>query len=41
MVRNISWNSGALFCHVKEIPGFVEDSYDRDAVFRELVEKTL
>ena len=26
---------------IKEIPGFVENDYDHDALFRELVEKTL
>ncbi|MGN0664974.1 MAG: TetR/AcrR family transcriptional regulator [Huintestinicola sp.] len=29
----------SLFKAIKEIPGFTDDSYDRDSIFRELVEK--
>ena len=31
--------SVSLCKSIKEIPGFVEDNYDRDAIFRELVKK--
>lgn len=31
--------SVGLYKAIKEIPGFVENKYDRDAIFRELVEK--
>lgn len=29
----------SLFKAIKEIPGFTDDNYDRDTIFRELVEK--
>lgn len=31
----------SLYKAMKEIPGFSENNYDRDAIFRELIEKTL
>ena len=31
--------SVSLCKSIKEIPGFVENKYDRDAIFQELVEK--
>lgn len=33
--------SVSLCKSIKEIPGFVENNYDRDAIFRELVEKSM
>ena len=33
--------SVSLCKSIKEIPGFVENSYDRDAIFRELMDKSL
>lgn len=33
--------SVSLFKSIKEIPGFVENNYDHDAIFRKVVEKTL
>lgn len=33
--------SVSLCKSIKEIPGFVENKYDRDAIFRDLVEKSM
>ena len=39
MERILTGFSVGLCKSIKEIPGFAEDHYDRDAVFRELVKK--